>query len=135
MITLNERYNLTTGAQEPANAITEASGILDNEGQPRWERLWARCIIPPQRRLFWDILGMLFLGYDLLAIPWQVFDPPENTLYYIMTWSSTIFWTIDIGVSFTAGYHQEGVVEMRPRWIAKHYIRGGFAFDFFCCQH
>jgi len=131
MITLNERYNLTTGAQEPANAVTEASVILDNEGQPRWERLWARCIIPPQRRLPWEICGMLFLGYDLLAIPWQVFDPPENTLYYIMTWSSTIFWTLDIGVSFTAGYHQEGVVEMRPRWIAKHYMKGGFAFDFF----
>merc|ERR1712147_455597 len=42
----------------------------------------------------------------------------------------TVFWTIDIAMSFLTGFHIGGIVEMRLGKIARNYGKRWFPFDF-----
>lgn len=81
------------------------------------------------RRLLWDITGMILIGYDLIVIPLQSFDPPETRFSEAMGFITTIFWTLDIVSSFLVGYHTDGCVEMRVSQIARRYMKTWFFFD------
>jgi len=76
-------------------------------------------------------LGMLIIGYDLIFIPLQAFDPPASTVTEFLSWLTTCYWTLDIPFSFLVGFHTKGVIEMRAAKIAPKYVKGWFLFDFF----
>jgi hypothetical protein len=44
---------------------------------------------------------------------------------------TTIFWTLDIPFTFLSGFHAGGVIEMRPKQIARNYLKSWFWIDFF----
>lgn len=81
------------------------------------------------KRLAWDIIGVLLIGYDLFWIPMQAFDPEKVTFTEFMSWFTTSFWTIDIPCSFLVGFHREGILEMRLNRIARHYTKTWLPFD------
>jgi len=83
------------------------------------------------RRIGWDIMSILLVTYDMFYIPLQAFDLPLNTLTLSIDWTSCSFWTIDIFFSFLVGFHNGGVIEMRPSKIARRYIKTWFPLDFF----
>eukprot|EP00928_Gymnodinium_smaydae_P024466 TRINITY_DN1978_c0_g1_i3.p1 TRINITY_DN1978_c0_g1~~TRINITY_DN1978_c0_g1_i3.p1 ORF type:complete len:1118 (+),score=131.66 TRINITY_DN1978_c0_g1_i3:129-3482(+) len=80
-------------------------------------------------RVVWDVLSLFFLFYDVLWIPLQAFGPQEHILTSILAWFVATFWTFDIVFSFLSGFNVDGVPELRPSKIARHYIRSWFFFD------
>lgn len=83
------------------------------------------------RRLFWDFLGAIVLCYDLLTVPLIAFNrnSHEPPLKEALDFSTTVYWIVDIPLQFFSGYHSGGFIEMRPKKIAKRYIRGWFIPD------
>jgi len=81
------------------------------------------------RTLAWDFSSCVFMFFDLCIIPMQAFDLPHSIVLDVMGWLTTIFWSCDVPMSFLAGYHDGGVIELRPRVIARRYLRGWCALD------
>jgi len=91
-----------------------------------------RLIISPSswKHLSWEILGLVFVAYDIVTIPLQIFEPPETTFTILLSWWVRCCWTFDILVSFLTGYvSPQGLVEMRPAKVARQYIHTRFCFD------
>jgi len=82
-------------------------------------------------RLFWDSLSVIAVGYDVLTVPLIAFGPIESAALKVIGLITTIFWSLDIPFTFMTGFHLGGVVEMRPKIIAKHYFQRWFLLDFF----
>eukprot|EP00450_Noctiluca_scintillans_P025477 CAMPEP_0194522972 /NCGR_PEP_ID=MMETSP0253-20130528/57739_1 /TAXON_ID=2966 /ORGANISM="Noctiluca scintillans" /LENGTH=260 /DNA_ID=CAMNT_0039367463 /DNA_START=150 /DNA_END=929 /DNA_ORIENTATION=+ len=82
------------------------------------------------RRLLWDFLSLLMVTHDVVSLPLEVFDLPSSFVEFmiIMDWVVTFFWTVDIPVSLTTGFHAEGCVEIRPRKIAARYVKKRLPF-------
>eukprot|EP00913_Durusdinium_trenchii_P013301 g12484.t1 len=67
--------------------------------------------ISPQR-MIWDILGVLFLMYDMIWIPMQAFTPPASLFADSIDFTVATYWTLDIiGTFFTAYYGLKGELE------------------------
>jgi hypothetical protein len=87
---------------------------------------------PESRRcIVWDMIRLAALSYDVLMMPMLAFisdDEPRGKLIADMV--TTVFWTADIPVNFFTAFHADGLLEMRPRQIARHYLRRWFLVDF-----
>mmetsp|Transcript_79275 Transcript_79275/g.230214 ORF Transcript_79275/g.230214 Transcript_79275/m.230214 type:complete len:787 (+) Transcript_79275:49-2409(+) len=81
------------------------------------------------KRIFWDMLSVAVMAYDLVTIPLQLLDLPDNPVMYTVGMFATIFWTLDICLSFLSGYHAGGLIEMRPKQVAFRYIRTWMPID------
>lgn len=94
-------------------------------------KFWQRLVARPssKRRLLWDFMGMLLIGYDVIVIPLSAFEPPPNLFTQMMAWVCTLYWTVDIPCTLVVGYHTKGVLEMRPLRIASHYAHTWLFFD------
>eukprot|EP00929_Paragymnodinium_shiwhaense_P004413 TRINITY_DN10532_c0_g1_i2.p1 TRINITY_DN10532_c0_g1~~TRINITY_DN10532_c0_g1_i2.p1 ORF type:complete len:851 (-),score=145.04 TRINITY_DN10532_c0_g1_i2:46-2598(-) len=90
-----------------------------------------RFVIGPnaKTRAAWDLISVVILAYDIFTVPLMVFDIPESTLIAVLNMVCTVFWTLDIIVSFLSGYHMDGLVELRPSQIGRRYVRTWFTFD------
>eukprot|EP00928_Gymnodinium_smaydae_P096857 TRINITY_DN8638_c2_g2_i1.p1 TRINITY_DN8638_c2_g2~~TRINITY_DN8638_c2_g2_i1.p1 ORF type:complete len:754 (-),score=155.28 TRINITY_DN8638_c2_g2_i1:83-2344(-) len=95
----------------------------------RWR--FTRCVALPDAlwRLCWDIAGMIFIGWDVVYIPMQVFEIPEEGFLNIMNWFLTFYWTLDIILTFFVGYYDKGVLVMKKTKIARHYLCTWFLVD------
>lgn len=84
-------------------------------------------------RICWDVTSMILVLYDVIVLPLNFLDLPENNSFLIsMEWITRIFWTLDILVSFCSGYIQiNGDMVLRPKLIVLHYFKTWFALDFF----
>lgn len=118
--------NLSLFGRPPTKKSTKtAMPLLGEEGLLRLQ-----AIHPQSRpRLFWNLLAVLFIGYDLISIPLQVF-PLEN---HVALWACNvvlaIFWTLDLAASFLTGVYINGEVERRLAKVARCYLRSSFLFD------
>jgi len=92
--------------------------------------LKSRMVSPSSRaRLAWDLLGALFLVWDLVIVPLQCFDLPYSTGIWAFNLVTTCFWTLDIITSFFVGYHFKGFVIMDPKRVAMRYLKSWFFLD------
>mmetsp|Transcript_15785 Transcript_15785/g.37126 ORF Transcript_15785/g.37126 Transcript_15785/m.37126 type:complete len:1074 (+) Transcript_15785:132-3353(+) len=81
-------------------------------------------------RLAWDIISLIFIGYDTITIPYILaFNPPEDSAMVAIFWAVLIFWTGDIWMCFSTGYYANGEEEMRRSSVAWHYIKTWFLLD------
>jgi len=108
------------------------SGLFRHKGErtngiPESERT----LVSPSamRRVLWYTLSTFFLGYDILVIPLQAFDIPPTLFTDVMAWVTTVFWTVDIFCTFMVGYHDGGIIEVRPNRVACHYLKTWFTLD------
>mmetsp|Transcript_47405 Transcript_47405/g.88277 ORF Transcript_47405/g.88277 Transcript_47405/m.88277 type:complete len:966 (+) Transcript_47405:63-2960(+) len=114
------------GNQESLNVIKTRTH-KDNDKLCEMSRFIAQ---PSSKgRLCWDITGMVLLGYDIIMVPIQVFEPSESFFLQALNYITGGFWTMDLFASFLVGYHRQGTVEMDPFKIAVHYIRSWFLLD------
>lgn len=80
--------------------------------------------------IMWDIVSMVLVCYDLVAMPLQVFDPPFQALTGFMEAFARLFWTLTVPRSFFVGYMQkDGEIEMTPSKVMWNYVRGWMCFD------
>eukprot|EP00937_MAST-01D_sp_MAST-1D-sp2_P000148 g148.t1 len=82
-------------------------------------------------RLAWDSLLMTLLVYIAIVTPYRIGlnDPPSGGYWY---WEVVIdfFFLVDVALNFRTGFELDtGEEEMRPREIARHYLRGWFLID------
>jgi hypothetical protein len=82
------------------------------------------------RRMVWDVLGMMLIGYDLITIPLLAFNPEDNDFTTFMGWLAMIFWTLDIAASLnTAIRFQDGTVIHSRAIIVSSYVKSWFIID------
>merc|ERR1712012_906611 len=82
-----------------------------------------------RRKTAWDLLSVLLMGYDVLMIPMSAFVLPHSVIRGAMDMAITIFWTLDVILMFSAGFYNQGVIEMRRSHIALRYLKTWFALD------
>lgn len=78
-------------------------------------------------RLFWDMLSLFMVSYDLVLLPLFAFDVSEMT---VLDWLARLFWTFDMGLSCCTGFLlQNGIVEYSHRAIVYRYLTTWFVPD------
>merc|ERR1719414_1956092 len=62
------------------------------------DRLW---ILHPRdpARLYWDVLGLLAIFYDLITVPLQALEPEDNLFTILTQWLTLVYWSCDIVAS------------------------------------
>eukprot|EP00930_Biecheleria_cincta_P026051 TRINITY_DN18429_c0_g1_i1.p1 TRINITY_DN18429_c0_g1~~TRINITY_DN18429_c0_g1_i1.p1 ORF type:complete len:1323 (-),score=214.52 TRINITY_DN18429_c0_g1_i1:779-4429(-) len=106
----------------------------DDEDEDSWwvaQWIQQRLVANPRssKRLVWDVIGILLIAYDIVFIPFQVFNPPSNNFTSFMSMFGTVFWTADIPLSFLVGFHSEGIIRMKLSSIARQYLQTWLFFD------
>eukprot|EP00931_Biecheleriopsis_adriatica_P048316 TRINITY_DN27915_c0_g1_i3.p1 TRINITY_DN27915_c0_g1~~TRINITY_DN27915_c0_g1_i3.p1 ORF type:complete len:942 (+),score=174.95 TRINITY_DN27915_c0_g1_i3:207-3032(+) len=82
--------------------------------------------------IFWEISSFVLLMFDVFTIPLSVFNIDENysPFFFVTTWVTRIWWTIDIAVSFLTGYNDKiGRLETHAGMVAKRYMSRQFPLD------
>jgi len=79
------------------------------------------------RRAAVDVFALLVLLYDSITIPFFLaWDLPFHGWIAAFSWSTTLFWFVDLILGFCTGYHQKERVVMDFGKIAKRYLIRGF---------
>eukprot|EP00928_Gymnodinium_smaydae_P081529 TRINITY_DN65034_c0_g1_i1.p1 TRINITY_DN65034_c0_g1~~TRINITY_DN65034_c0_g1_i1.p1 ORF type:complete len:1158 (+),score=208.02 TRINITY_DN65034_c0_g1_i1:109-3582(+) len=83
-------------------------------------------------RIIWDMIGFLFIVFDIIFIPLQIAFQ-KDTEWALSQYSlllAVVYWSSDIVFSFITGYvTSNGIVEMQLNAIARRYIRSWLALD------
>eukprot|EP00931_Biecheleriopsis_adriatica_P092023 TRINITY_DN65860_c0_g1_i1.p1 TRINITY_DN65860_c0_g1~~TRINITY_DN65860_c0_g1_i1.p1 ORF type:complete len:1032 (+),score=195.78 TRINITY_DN65860_c0_g1_i1:64-3096(+) len=116
-------------------ALPDPGGDQTSLRKSMVERISKMIVIHPsaRARIVWDMLGMLFLCYDLILIPLQAFSDyllAESFWVKDIGLMSSIYWALDMLSSFILGYHTKGFVEMNMCKITRHYLKTWFLLDF-----
>jgi len=100
------------------------------ERTPCWRR--SRMLHPQSRkRLFWDALSVAMIGFDVIMLPMIYGMSISETVEVLaVEWVCTIFWSIDMFMTFVTGYTVGPEVVMAPRKVAYNYLTTWFAVDF-----
>lgn len=80
-------------------------------------------------RIVWSLCGLVLMIYDLVMLPMQVFDLPDEPAIKVFSWSAQIYWTMDIIISFITGIYVKTELEMRINVIARYYLMTWFPID------
>eukprot|EP00971_Amphidinium_carterae_P057927 1145866-Amphidinium_carterae.1 len=78
------------------------------------------------RRIVWDMLAAIVLGYEAFFTPMTVFDVPESVFTHVMAVSIMFYWSMDMLVSLISGYTSaNGDLEVRFQRMALRATPGG----------
>eukprot|EP00435_Cladocopium_sp_Y103_P008042 s1281_g2.t1 len=89
-----------TGAETPeprSQAETESSMPFREEEDDYEEPVPHGWILNPDSntRIAWDLGSLIMVLYDMVMIPMQAYDMPENAFLDFMEWTTRLFWTFD----------------------------------------
>lgn len=90
------------------------------------------CVLGPRNfiQLLWSFLGSLFILWDLVTIPLQLFDIPTFIQFLENFGMVTfIFWILDMPTHLIFGREIKGKVELRPGHLAREYLYSWFLLD------
>ena len=86
-----------------------------------------------QRRMFWDLaIIMPCLMYVTVTTPYRLcFNHMALGSWLVFETTMDLFFILDIIVNFRTGYFvpQTGIIEYRPKLVARHYFKSWFALD------
>jgi len=91
------------------------------------------CSLSPHSpiRMFFDLIALVAVIYDLTTVPLYVFDFGRWKHARTLSLVVCIIWTVELPVSFFSSYHANGYVETRLKQIAKRNVFcGWFIPDF-----
>ncbi|CAE8712229.1 unnamed protein product, partial [Polarella glacialis] len=109
------------------NVVTEK-----NEKRRCWSCLNSLVMFPgSNKRLAFEVFGLLLILYDLVWWPAQVFGFASVPFTRAILWLSSAFWAFDLLLSFFVGFTiiDQGLIEMRVSKIAWHYARTWLPMD------
>ncbi|CAE7364080.1 eag [Symbiodinium natans] len=88
-------------------------------------------IVPSSpKRVLWTFIGFLFIVWDLVTIPMTLFDIPGFSGFLDLMGKITFgYFFADTFLHFIFAVDVKGQLEMRPRAIARTYIRSWFSLD------
>ncbi|CAK0824637.1 unnamed protein product, partial [Prorocentrum cordatum] len=75
--------------------------------------------------IIWDVIGLLAVAWDCVAVPLAFFDPPDFfSTTSAPSWMGRVYWTINMAVCFVTGYvDHTGTLVMDRQRIAKRYAK------------
>jgi len=119
--------------------LTGFFGSCCLEGDEKIEELWGAGALgvvmmhpSSKQRVFWDLAGLLLIGYDCIMVPLDMFQLPQTAVLDVMAWIIRLYWTFNMVMSFLVGYmRDDGMVEMRPFKVARRYLISWFPLDAF----
>mmetsp|Transcript_31593 Transcript_31593/g.87144 ORF Transcript_31593/g.87144 Transcript_31593/m.87144 type:complete len:791 (-) Transcript_31593:158-2530(-) len=92
------------------------------------------CVVSPGSTftIWWNLLFMVVLFYELVIFPMSVFDiDPTEGVLSVFAWLAILFWSSDFVLSFFVGYYtKEGALIMDRMKIVRHYTRSWMLADF-----
>lgn len=124
-----------------AAAKNRDRGYTKDEGTPAIEedvvhsfcdRCLHRITISPSsiKHMIWELLGVIFIFFDLIWCPLQFLDPPTTDFSEVASWVIRIYWSLNIFVNFLTGYlDNKGVQVMTIPHIARRYLKNWLLFD------
>lgn len=124
--------NSSEHAERLVMSTKEALFAVNEKQESRSKCEWCQCLVAnptSPRRVAWDVLSICILTYDLFTLPLTVFDYDEIPATQVFRLITSVFWTLDIAVSFFVGYDVHGQLEMRPEMAAWMYVRTWFLAD------
>mmetsp|Transcript_82690 Transcript_82690/g.242619 ORF Transcript_82690/g.242619 Transcript_82690/m.242619 type:complete len:949 (+) Transcript_82690:62-2908(+) len=136
---LSPMGSMTKGSMTFGGAALNRSGSCSrllrehHDESHRRKNCLERCMLRPTNHccVLWDIWTTLAIGYDIVQLPLaEAFDLKAMALT-VLELVTAITWLMDMLLSFMRGYvdSQLGIVEMRPRRIAFHYLKTWFCLD------
>ncbi|CAE7281362.1 Dml [Symbiodinium natans] len=129
-----ERYARKPDHTPRGNASAEGYSDSESESEKKiacWRR--SRMLHPQSRkRLTWDSMSVAMIGLDVLMLPMIYgMNISETAEVLAVEWFCTIFWSIDMLMTFLTGYTVGPEVVLSPRKVAYHYLTTWFVVDFF----
>lgn len=119
-----------------ASSLESLADILQPSIQTRIKRRFGsmtrRMMMMPNSRIpvIWEIVGFVWICWDIMTIPFQIFEPEDNYVTMAMSWLIRLFWMIDVPFSIFIGYTAaDGALVLSMRAVAKRYLRTNFVFD------
>eukprot|EP00929_Paragymnodinium_shiwhaense_P123625 TRINITY_DN9770_c0_g1_i2.p1 TRINITY_DN9770_c0_g1~~TRINITY_DN9770_c0_g1_i2.p1 ORF type:complete len:901 (-),score=138.39 TRINITY_DN9770_c0_g1_i2:151-2853(-) len=79
--------------------------------------------------LVWNVLCIQAILYDIVTMPAEAFNFDREGLYSYVEGFLTIFWTIDLIISFRTGYLVGAHLETSQIKVAWRYLHSGFLLD------
>lgn len=88
-------------------------------------------IVPSSpKRVSWTFLGFVFIVWDLVTIPMTMFDIPGFSDFLDLMGRITFgYFLLDVFLHFIFAVDIKGQLEMRPKVIARTYVRSWFSLD------
>ena len=81
-------------------------------------------------RSYWDLIGMLFICYEAVVIPYRFcFKARAFGSFKFYETLIDIFFMFDLAFNFMTGYYKKGNIVMKRGPIIRHYLRTWFIFD------
>eukprot|EP00928_Gymnodinium_smaydae_P065313 TRINITY_DN4847_c0_g1_i2.p1 TRINITY_DN4847_c0_g1~~TRINITY_DN4847_c0_g1_i2.p1 ORF type:complete len:694 (-),score=58.55 TRINITY_DN4847_c0_g1_i2:114-2165(-) len=85
-----------------------------------------------RKRMVWIVLSTLMLQCDFVILSIEVFTPVQEIVHRFFEWSSMIFWSLDIVLSFFTAVYIKGDLIRNPRIIARQYATTWLPLDLVC---
>mmetsp|Transcript_60003 Transcript_60003/g.134873 ORF Transcript_60003/g.134873 Transcript_60003/m.134873 type:complete len:833 (+) Transcript_60003:97-2595(+) len=104
---------------------TKAGDLVRGRGPCQWMVTRPNSIY----RISWDLLSCFVLAFDIVSVSLALAFDIEADFFQLMDLAIVLFWSFDFCQSFLSGYHDGGVVELRPLYTSKRYLRNWFIFD------
>ncbi|CAE7362270.1 KCNH6 [Symbiodinium microadriaticum] len=78
-------------------------------------------------------LATILIIWDMFTIPLELFPLRKSTVEVVDAVSlvSFIYWVVDVPLHLIFGLQIGGAIEMRPRFLGRHYLRSWFLMDVF----
>lgn len=115
-----------------SDSLASCGSMVSSEFEESWFSC-TRLVLDPNAtpRATWDITSIVLVVWDMVMIPLQLFDLPDNSFTNFMVWTTRLFWTADIFMSFSTGVlKRDGQIEYRFSRIAWNYMKTWFLIDF-----
>lgn len=80
-------------------------------------------------RMFWNLLCLLAIAYDIIMVPLEAFPLGTHRVVDIVEWFLTILWTTDMFVSFRTAFFIGSTLETGWKQIGRNYLRTWFVVD------
>jgi len=81
-------------------------------------------------QITWSLLGVLFIVWDMITIPLELFDDEDMISLLLVVGRFTFgYWILDMPLHAIFGVEIDGHLELRPRELLKRYWRSWFGID------
>lgn len=85
-------------------------------------------------REIWDIIAVILIIYQVIAIPYLLsYTSIHTESYFMLLLTCDCFFLIEIALNFNTGYFSDGTLVKRRKLIVSKYLRSSFISDFFGC--
>lgn len=119
----NRNYRVSNHA---SNSTLRMNDILKDPS------VFQRCVLGPRNviQLLWSFLGSLFILWDLVTIPLELYDIP-SFISFLETFGKVTFtfWILDMPTHLIFGREIKGKVELRPAMLVRDYVYSWFILD------